>query len=216
MKRLTAILVAGLFVLAPLSASAMEMMSDSNMKDVTGQAGVSIIADDVVLENWVGTTSYTDVDGVDGSLSTGGASVTISDQHTVQDIQAIVGYASTDTLYSPGVNLTQSGNEGVDKMAGTDYSLEGEFAAQAITIDVGIAPVATEALQNNADNTNIQLAGVVIGLPTMEMNTSASTKDIGISSTQTGVQNDDATFIRIEESGSTMHVLGGTLEIVPH
>ncbi|MCF8026649.1 MAG: DUF6160 family protein [Desulfobacteraceae bacterium] len=238
MKRLTAILVAGLFVLAPLSASAMEMMSDSNMKDVTGQAGVSISIDDVVLEQWVGETRYTDTDGfataeynptADAANSLGyvvtegtSTSVVISDQHKIQDIQAIT---SMQPDGQGGVEFVSPGNLGLtNNTARYNYDGSGDgvadtFKASALTIDVGTCEALTAGKNYNlsldmGSEPGISVAGVVIGLPTVEINTSASTQTIGIA--QAGAVNDGKNFITIEQGASTMHVLGGTLEIAPH
>jgi len=211
MKKLTGIFLAAALILAPMSVSALEMMTDSNMKDVTGQAGVSIVIDDVVLEQWVGTTTYTDTDGTDDTAS----SIVLSDQRTVQNFQAIT--ASSDpstfsTLESEGQALTQSS---LDPTALA--ILGGSFQAHALTIDVGTCPVYSAGASYNsglAGGGDLIMTGVVIGLPTLEINTSASTKTI--SATQTGAANSGAEFISISEGASTLHVLGGTLEIAPH
>ncbi|MCF8026608.1 MAG: hypothetical protein K9K82_14120 [Desulfobacteraceae bacterium] len=261
MKRLTAILVAGLFVLAPLSASAMEMMSDSNMKDVTGQAGVSIALDDVVLESWNGITKYTDTDGsqsetIDTDVTDGTAgdfvytgdatqaSVVISDQHTVQDFQAITHMDGSGNLVSPGMPLARSSfldpDDGfLDAWTDVDTSVSDRYAdlnftPSALSIDVGTCQIMTRALQYKMNAANVALtgsgllggtdvesgydgrtvAGVVIGLPTLEINTSASSQSIGIE--QDGAHNTGRNFIKIEQGESTLHVLGGTVEIAPH
>ena len=211
MKKLTGILIAAALILAPMSVSALEMMTDSNMKDVTGQAGVSIIVDDIVLEQWVGSTTYTDNDGTDGTAG----SISLNDQHTVQNFQAIT--ESTDpgtfsTLASPGQALTQS------SLDPTALSvLGGSFQAHALTIDVGTCPVYSAGATYNsslAGGGALTMTGVVIGLPTLEINTSASTTIV--TAGQAGAANDGAEFIQIDEGASTLHVLGGTVEIAPH
>eukprot|EP00831_Metopus_contortus_P063331 TRINITY_DN5579_c0_g1_i3.p1 TRINITY_DN5579_c0_g1~~TRINITY_DN5579_c0_g1_i3.p1 ORF type:complete len:211 (-),score=33.77 TRINITY_DN5579_c0_g1_i3:43-675(-) len=113
MKKFTGFIAAAAIALAPMSSSALEALTDNALNDVTGQAGVSITVDDVVMETWVGTTMYTDLDGsATGSIAGGDyvadtqASLVISDKHTIKSFQAITGYDGTD-LYSPGIELTQ-------------------------------------------------------------------------------------------------------------
>jgi len=212
MKKLTGILIAAALLLAPISASALEMMTDASMKDVTGQAGVSIAIDDVVLESWVGDTRYTDEDGTAGmGVGTDAGSVVISDQHTIQDFQAIL--TDGTTLLSPGTPLAETGL--LVGYTGTrnlfDMNTTDGFEPSALSIDVGTCPVLTTA---HAAGGGGPIAGVVIGLPTLEINTSASTMDIGIASDV--ADNNGFNYITIEEGASTLHILGGHVEIAPH
>ena len=241
MKRLTAILVAGLFVLAPLSASAMEMMSDSNMKDVTGQAGVSIAIDDVVIyQESIADTTYWDTDGntqysATGAVVSSDASYGIEiayDSNTRKLITVDAIYnESTDGL---GGEYNASALGGVfTQLDGTDYT-DTEIAgdgnafntAHALTIDVGTCSVLTAGKSFNLGSP-APVAGVVIGLPTVEvMQYNNSNRRAITLRTETGgdVQttagqavNRGKKFIEIEKSGtSKMAILGGTLEIAPH
>jgi len=159
MKKLTGILIAAALLLAPISASALEMMTDASMKDVTGQAGVSIAIDDVVLEQWVGTTTYTDTDGTDGTAG----SVVISDQHTVHDFQAITS-AGSNGLVSPNVGLQNPGMDGTARMAifnpangnyigtGADNHLNAPFQSHALSIDVGTCSALSAGKSFNTNN----------------------------------------------------------------
>ncbi|MFW6080879.1 MAG: DUF6160 family protein [Desulfosalsimonas sp.] len=234
MKRLTAILVAGLFVLAPLSASAMEMMSDSNMKDVTGQAGVSIAIDDVVLyQESIADTTYWDTDGTleaGEDYSVGdppdeeyGVSISYNDNvQKLTTINAIV----DDSNYSPA-DIEAMGFTDLNGDAVTDIGIE-QGDVSALTIDVGVAETATEGknfnLTGDPDAGEAEVAGVVIGLPTVEISqySTADRKSISLhqdsgAGSGTETVNAGATFIDIEKSGtSKMAILGGTLEIVPH
>ncbi|VVS91742.1 DUF6160 family protein [Desulfoluna spongiiphila] len=62
------------------------------------------------------------------------------------------------------------------------------------------------------DNTNV--AGVVIGLPTLEICKTGDSQTISIAAT--GSANDGKAFIQITKEDSVMAILGGTLEIAAH
>lgn len=241
MKRLTAILAAGALFLAPLSVSAMEMMEDSSMKDVTGQAGVSIGIDDVVLyQESIADTTYWDTDG-NGDVDTEEYGVEISYDNNVKKlttIDAIVdnsrkidvdgnehgkyANAGLDEVFSDSDNDFDLADNSIDEI-GIDQS-----GSSPLTIDVGVAETLTDGLQYNEGlgsdgNTDAKMAGVIIGLPTVEI-TNYHTEDrrtIGLTASNSGEDdgtvNADADFIDIEQSGtSQMAVLGGTVEIAPH
>ncbi|MCF8025069.1 MAG: hypothetical protein K9K82_06235 [Desulfobacteraceae bacterium] len=249
MKRLTAILVAGLFVLAPLSASAMEMMSDSNMKDVTGQAGVSIAIDDVVLyQESIADTTYWDTDGTTEYTISNNALVvdgTTDDQYGVNisytdntqkliTIDAIVN-GSRDMYDNSNLSATfDTSNMTVPDFAGIDATVDpgtGEYIREgvsALSIDVGTCDILTQGKNFNiwsatGTNPGISVAGIVIGLPTVEimqfhtadMRTISVTTDGGTAINMTNPETQK--LITIEQSGtSKMAILGGTLEIAPH
>lgn len=60
MKKLVMSLVIGASLAIVPSAFALKAMTADNMKDTTGQAGVSIAADDIIIYSSAGTTTYTD------------------------------------------------------------------------------------------------------------------------------------------------------------
>ncbi|WP_300673973.1 DUF6160 family protein [Desulfoluna sp.] len=62
--------------------------------------------------------------------------------------------------------------------------------------------------------TGINVAGVVIGLPTIEIAKTGSIKRI--SAVATGSVNDDKAYIKIKTGASSLAVLGGYIEICPH
>jgi len=202
MKKLASI-VAGVAILcAPLTAGAVEKMNKKAMQNTTGQAGVSIAIDNVKIESYTGTTKYTDV--VDAGGSVGGGSVFIAgeltaagyaDKHTVKEFQAI-----TDG--------TSSFDRAAYKLAGDE-----DFMASALTIDVGKCAVLSEGLSKNT-KTDVTVGGVIIGLPTLEIQTSAEKTNVGVM--LTSAANTGASFIQIEKGASTMAILGRTLEIAPH
>ena len=188
MNKFFGIIAAAAIALAPMSASALEALTDNALNSVTGQAGVTIAADDIVLETWIGETRYTDTDGTDGIAG----SLVISNQHTVQTLQGIS--SSTDpgtftTLHSVGVELTKTSLDAA-ALAG----MGGAFIAQGLIIDVGTCAIYSAGASYNATlaaggtPTTLTMAGVVIGLPTLELNTSSDTYTVGIA--ETGAYND--------------------------
>lgn len=241
MKKLTGILIAAALVLAPMSASALEMMTDSNMKDVTGQAGVSIAIDDVVIyQQSIADTTYWDTDGntqynPNGTVATSDSSYGIQiayDNNTQKLITIDAIYnESTDGL---GGEYNASALGGVfTQLDGTDYT-DTEIAADgnafneahALTIDVGTCSVLTAGKSFNLGQT-APVAGVVIGLPTVEIvqYNNANRRAISLQTESGGdvlttegqAVNAGKKFIEIEKTGtSKMAILGGTVEIAPH
>ena len=238
MKKLTGILIAAALILAPMSVSALEMMTDSNMKDVTGQAGVSIALDDVVLFQDVGRTVYTDIDGLDtqyagtaGAETSGSASVFITGQQQMTFINAIGGAAAATVGMANNYTTNYDyigigvGSDFRATFSGTNYittNMPGTTALgtslQGLTIDVGTCGLLTVAAQNAGEATG-RIAGVIIGLPNLEIVSSSSDKDIGIQTQETyqaAADNDGMSFIRISEEASTTAILDGYVEIAPH
>lgn len=260
MKRLVIALAAAALILAPMSASALEMMSDSNMNDVTGQAGVSIALDDVVLFQDVGKTVYTDKDGYEaqydgvttavGSTNTGQASVFISDQQQMTFINAIganiaagtnqANHYKTNFNYLGGLvggtegGLFQANFTGEESYVGTqlDNALldptNDAFLGQSLqglTIDVGTCALLQTAY-NYAEGTvqtdgsvapaTNRIAGVIIGLPNLEIVSSTTDKSIGVQTEGDTAANGGMEFIQISEEASTTAILDGYVEIAPH
>ncbi len=214
MKKTLISLVAGAALVMTSSAFALQSMDSDTMKDTTGQAGVSITVDDVLIETWVGTTTYTDLDGTDGTAG----SINITGKHTIQSFEGITGYDGS-ALFSPGNGLTQT------ELGEFNYDADGDgvresFHAMPLTIDVGSCQILSEGLAFNngagvgTGSTAVQVVGVVIGLPTLEINTSADTYTVTAS--QAGAANDGAAFIQVSTGAKTQHILGGTIEIAPH
>ncbi|VFQ45076.1 DUF6160 family protein [Desulfoluna butyratoxydans] len=98
-KSVLSLIVGAAITIAPMTASALSPMSTDSLKDATGQAGVSIALDNIVLYQSVGTTTYTDTDGyydMDAASGKGGvaegaaASVVIGNKEKVTTIYAIL------------------------------------------------------------------------------------------------------------------------------
>jgi hypothetical protein len=241
MKRLVLALVLAMTVL-PFTAFGLEMMSDSNMKDVTAQAGVAIVADDIVLDQHVGVTKYIDTDGTKPGSTNETAAVTISARHRIQHINAV--YASAPSATDPSLNPTFY-----------TYGRSFKVGPLALTIDVGKCSIMSTGLRNlksyvtshipsasyslaaggvmdrilhmtsteayNTAATNV--VGVQIGLPTVEIYTEFDVYGIGvklvdaegIDRTDSSYHNDGREFIKIRREGSGLAILGGRVEIAP-
>lgn len=195
MKKLVLSAILGASLMISSSAFALTSMSADSMKSATGQAGVSIAIDNVVIEQYAGSTSY-----IDGDT---GAAVVISDKHVIKTMLAMTSAADykADFDAATGTTLGDTANW---------------VAASALTIDVGTCAALTAGLNanNNLPAGTLTVAGVVIGLPTLLINTTADTYSVGV--TMTGAANSGRNFITISKGASTMAILGGTVEIAPH
>ena len=221
MKKIVVMLVTMMFVAG--SAMAMETISDGQMDQITGQAGVSIAVDDVKLFQEINGLTYTDTDGLTDPLGlgkpTGGpAGISIDNLRMMVTIDAITqdkaASGAPAELYSPGRSLgfntagsTYNGYNwyNTDTPAGDDTL----FVPSAITIDVtDKLPILSEALAYKAtalsthpvvgslSGNDVQVAGVQIGLPTVAIQHTALTFDIAVA---------DANSIN---SGSALNVSG--------
>ncbi len=127
---------------------------------------------------------------------------------------AIADYSSTADANTNGVNdniETVAGALGLDVTDAEDLA--------TATAQFGVL----QALDGSADQAaysfgvaqaSISVAGVVIGLPTLEIVKTGDTQNIGI--VATGSINSGADYIQTTKSDSVMAVLGGTIEICPH
>ena len=117
---------------------------------------------------------------------------------------ASAGLATFDAAYVTGGGAV--GDAGYDAAAATALGAEAFGVAQAFNAS-GLTSF--EFMQSA-----ISVAGVVIGLPTLEIAKTGDTQTIGIVSA--GSNNSDDAYIQITKSNSVMAVLGGTIEICPH
>lgn len=231
-KIIVATIVSASLALAT-SAFALKSMDSDSMKDATAQAGVSLTVDDVVLESWSGTTTYWDNDGasdISDAVADTRTGLVIGGSHTVKTFQAMTSRdTTTGLLVSPGIGLTHDTIDAV-ALAGLEY---GVYQAHALDIDIGTLAILSAGKTYNAATllgytSDVVVAGVIIGLPTLEINTTELTGKV-ISIDQAGAVNDgtvgghvlanngrNAQFIEIQTTSKTLHILGGTLEIAPH
>jgi hypothetical protein len=191
MKKLVLSLVLGASLAVAPSVFALSSMTADNMKSATGQAGVSIAIDNVVIESFTGSTSYIDDDE--------GAVIVITDRHVLKQYLAM----TSDADYQADFMA----KTGVTAVLGTWVE------AHALTIDIGTCAVLSAGLSDNM-GTPLTVAGVVIGLPTLLITTGADS--YSVKATMTGAANDGGTYISISKAASSMAILGGTVEIAPH
>jgi hypothetical protein len=247
MKKLALILA---LMLVPCTAFGLEMLNDNAMDQVTGQSGVAIAFDDVQMFLNIERLAWVDCDGFEmgtagmpmGTCAGSGAMVSLNNfQIDVINVNAIVAVSGVTT--NPWLISTSCGNiplfyayqstarldtcitwttghtEGLD-------NLTGPFRAQALTIDVtDKLPALTQGICWNASNANVKVAGVFIGLPTVEIHIQELNLDITIDdlNVETWVANagnggtlGDNSFGQIIMEDITFSILSGWMEIAPH
>jgi hypothetical protein len=195
-------LLAAAMIMVPFSAFGLEAMNDQAMNDVTGQAGVSIAVDNVQLYQSIGKLSYTDTDGIPTAGINGG---TLAIHNLVQmtKINAI-----TDGTDRGGILAND-----YNAILGNGF-YTGPFVAQALSIDVVDAlPILSAGVSYNMGGA-ANIAGVLIGLPTVEIVQSISPFDIVVEAS--GSANDGASFGQLAIENQVTAILSGTLEIAPH
>jgi hypothetical protein len=97
---------------------------------------------------------------------------------------------------------------------GTASGTPATFKAQALTIDVADAlPTLSAGMTYNV-GAAIKVAGVLIGLPTVEIVQTTSPFDIVVEAA--GAANTGKSFGRIGIENQVTAILSGTLEIAPH
>ncbi len=227
MKRFTGILAAAAIAIAPMSASALEALTDNAMNDVTAQAGVSIAIDDVVIyQTSIADTTYTDTDsGLGIKIDYADTSNKLSVFNAIEGQDgATVGEALYGVEYFNGLGLTGYDADTVGIVGGgaeTGYQTK----AAALSIDVGTCETMTAGKFFNGDlPAGATVGGVVIGLPTLEITTyrSNDSKTISMvfdadSQVTNTAANTGLNFVKITKDGySKMAILGGTIEIAPH
>ena len=230
MKKLVISLVLGASLAIVPSAFALKAMTADSMKDTTGQAGVSIAVDDVVIFNSAGTTTYIDSNGYgnpDPTAPSGmGAGFVIKGEESFTTLRGITdltdrgGYlkfAYGQKMLDAGIKNIYPGG-GMDLLAAVKgYSvgvMTAGFIARPLSIDVSGALATLSAGRSFNTGSAVAEAGVVIGLPTLEISKVASTKTYAIAAT--GSVNDGAEYITVTKSASVTAILGGKVEIAPH
>lgn len=88
-----------------------------------------------------------------------------------------------------------------------------DLVADGVADNIGEAKIYLGAA-SNAFAANEVVTGVVIGLPTLLISTTADTYCVGVK--MDGAINDGANFIKISKGASTMAILSGTVEIAAH
>jgi hypothetical protein len=163
-----AIAIAAVLMLVPFTAFGLEMMADTALEDVTGQAGVSISIDNVQLDFQMDYLSWGDGDGLDGS---GAGFVNITQMRMTNIVIDKLGIGASDIA-----PIAFSAGGATQMMVGDPLTPGWTSAAQAmdldptdgasdlayLTIDVGEHTIAYDA-----SGTAITDTAVRIGVPTL-------------------------------------------------
>lgn len=213
MKKLVLVLSILMCLPFAVTAFAMEPLSEATLDNVTGQAGVSIGLDDIKLYQNIEYLRWTDTDGTDGTAG----SVGISNLQMICHLNGITHLDASGLPVSPGRAV--QGTYGALNYNNVDTDANGvddAFQARALTFDAGTMPVLSEGMSYNltGNPTGVTIAGVQIGLPTLEIHQSALSFDVTV--TSAGAGNDGASYGRIEIGANTLTILDGTIEIAPH
>ena len=226
MKKLTGLLIIALLVIAPMSASALEALTDSAMNQVTGQAGVNIGADNIIIyKSELSAKKYVDSDGILGAVN--GHLVYNGDGN-----EAALYVQNSDTItlidgvhFAGGVldsNLNINWNTEIFANTYT-YDADGNRdtanAAAVVTLDqlmnhkkktlsIDIANIVL-----GADHTK---TAVVIGLPTIVIQSNGGTQVVGLESRSGATTAEDGELIKIEKPQTVMAILDGMLTISAH
>lgn len=158
MKKVLAI--AAIVMLVPFTAFGMQMMADTALDDVTGQAGVSISIDNIQMDMSIEYVAWGDDDGFSGTTNAGWVNMNTIKMTGIIIDKLMIGsaglpmiegalYAYDDTLATPDVVASQ--------MDPTDLKF--------LTIDVGEYP---EGLDATGTPTGYDTA-VKIGVPTLSI-----------------------------------------------
>ncbi len=137
-KLVNYVAIAATAALIPFTASALEPMSNAAKKDITGQAGVSIIADDIQLETWTGETKYIDTESVDGG--NGGAIVVGPSQSRIR-IRAMAGGD-----FNTNLNADLQAKYGFQLTGLTDGTFQ---QAAPLSVNIGNCEMSALGVENN-------------------------------------------------------------------
>lgn len=211
-----AIATALCMLLVPAMAMAMQPVSEEELDTVTGQSGVSIVIDDVqIYQHMDGQETWYEDTSDDGASL--GVTYDDDESYTMMYVNAI-GPGDDGDEEPDGGSFGETGIKGTYK---SDYSSEFEgFSASPLTIDV------TDNLDNSSEiEDNGDVAGVKIGLPTVEIHYAEGSSDImniAVSTAENPIgsldDNGNAwSFGKIHQTpgDSTMAVLDGNVEVSP-
>jgi hypothetical protein len=154
MKRFASIVLGALLVSAPMNASALEALTDNGMNDVTGQAGVSIALDDIVIyQSSIADSIYWDTDGMThkgenvGAIGAAGIKITYGDGE-MEKLTTLDG-------------ITDASVYGTDELDAKFGHLTGWDAGTIGVIES--ANIAAALATGNMDPTNGNIAGFITG-----------------------------------------------------
>lgn len=210
----------------PSRLLAMEELADQSLDQVQGQSGISLVVDDVQLYWHIQGLWYTDSDGL-GTSSAPGASIGIPELKTMIQVNAIT--SATSSNVTDGSQLQSIGRPLQGDYSSAQYNFNNNidrtaFMAKPLTIDVtDKLSVLSAAAAYNSGDVNARIAGVMIGLPTVEIVIAPLTFGIAINDTTPldgsntlTATNKDSSYGTISMGQWTLVILDGVLEIAPH
>jgi hypothetical protein len=187
MKKLLAIAI--VLMMVPFSAMAMETISDADLDTVTGQAGVSIAVDNVVIYTSMAKLEYTDTDAGGGTIG-------------------IANLQQTIRLNAIGGSIDEAGTA-------ARYGLAADVTPHALTIDIAsvgaLASVGKLTAGGVAAMGGANATTIVIGLPTLEITIDEFTMTPYLTN-----GTDTTEFGLITIGAQTVAILGGELLIAAH
>lgn len=230
MKKVIALFA--VMMLIPMTAFGMQSMDQQEMSEVTGQSGVAITIDDVVLhesasETWYQNSFDTDGNATNGYEATGAVGMVEEGAKTTY-VNAITGAGAT----ADGLDLT--GTAGTYELQG-DYAgnlgdtfvtavNNGNWSPSPLTIQVGQFGVLGSGGDSAFVAANSALSdatGVVVGLPTVEIHEEGGMATKLLVSNSPNPLNDEradsgvSSFGTLYTGESTMAILDGRIEIAP-
>ncbi len=200
--------------------------SISNMQDTFGARIGEVGFVDGTSSRWVQETAFANVDADDVTVNENGTYTYSSEDYAAEDV--IVNSDGSYTFASKQVESAMEWGSYMDPTTGNVSNAVAAYAtgASPLTIDVGTCESLTAGFTNNLNTTttgveyaNMDIAGVIIGLPTIEITSyhSIDTKTVSLVTDDAVAVNAGKAFIQITKSGaSKMAILGGRLEIAPH
>ena len=207
----------------PFPAAGMEKMSDQEMASVSGQAGVSLALDDVKLFASFQGLWLTDTDGPGAGT---GASLGIADLSTMVQVNAITSFDSAGTATTAGLRSIGRALQGHydPDLETTNIDDHTAFIPAPITIDAtSRLPGLSAGATHNSGGTQSNVAGVRIGLGTMEVVLGRMEMAFRIEDTtpldglnSLGASNENFSLGTLRLGRTTLTVLGGGVEIAPH
>ncbi|MBI9092759.1 MAG: hypothetical protein JEZ12_26380 [Desulfobacterium sp.] len=233
MKKLTGLLIVALLVISPMSASALEALTDSAMNQVTAQAGVSIGADNIVIyKSELSATKYVDSDGIAGAVhghmvyngDGAEAALTVQNSEIITLIDGVhfAGGTPDDNLnidWTTEIDANVYAYDADGNRSNETFTL-GATLDQLVnhkkkTLDIDIANIVLEADVNGIQRTK---TAVVIGLPTIVIQSNGGTQVIGLENRSDAniPTREDGELIKIERPQTVVAILDGFLTISAH
>ena len=203
MKKLTMCFALAAMMMVPFTAFAMDVIADSELDAVTGQAGVDISIVDVNLDLYIGSVAYGDQD----------TGVRIASAHSVTYHEGWVAYGRIDM---ENIYVTMNGS-GV--YSDTTNTTKTGIAARPLSIDVESSDSTT--LYYSARNHT----GVVIGMPDLYVSIDAidingiylqDTKPVISGTFNASIEKFDFTTPSFVETNSLGSFYFGGIEFIVH